>query len=645
MDEKFIIKSNRESLEINPKSCNEPDLCSKAVQSTTRLLGSENIARIIYIDDKFDVDGQKEEYKARLLKLKNGEKYITSEKFKNIDWTGPTPRFENLISDLWETTENKSKLLYEVCAHIKDKESANLIPALEIKEYYGDLIILMTPDQWVKDRYQTLKDLDEGKKALCLFDFEFQNGNKLIEGRNGAELAKMVIEQKEYTDRIVCGIFSHKFTEEQEDEFRIKYSTDYKIEKARFYTISKFRFQFDPQISGFSEGIKNLLLNPYVEHLKFKSLEVLKESNTKARKRIEDITPKTFNQIIQKSSLKEGAWEISTLFRLYGILSKEENFNMISESSMRQEFNDSINRIRDIDKEETGYISKVPNQQLIDLRESELYLQGDIINKLHLPISNGDMFKIKGKLYILLVQPCNLAIRAKDRECGVRNKNYNNAFLIPLRMFSNEQLNHTKQEVLSPTNTSEETLCAYFAEFKVFSLDYLDLTVFNEAGKSFIDMNKPKLDNELIHFPWKKRYQFVFEKLLEIEERIKSFLHLKISINPTLEKLSDNIREHAKGLDKLEKKEKKQVLKILEPIKNERTALKKHLEILEENAYSIESFSGFSLNNVSNYNSESRIFSFEIKRVKHYKTPYSDDLLQNFMLYLSRNAFEHDFTN
>ncbi len=38
-----------------------------------------------------------------------------------------------------------------------------------------------------------------------------------------------------------------------------------------------------------------------------------------------------------------------------------------------------------------------------------------------------------------------------------------------------------------------------------------------------------------------------------------------------------------------------------------------------------------------------KTFNFGIQRIKRYKSPYSDDLLQKFMQYLSRNAFEHDF--
>lgn len=617
------------------------DLRNKAIDTTVHLLDTENIAYIIYIDDKFDIEGQKAEFVGRVKSLKDQQKHIVEGSFVEFNWDGP----DELINKLWDETEQKGILLNEVCRFENDDESANVIPTLEIISFFGNKVVPMTPDQWKQDDYALLKGLEEGKRVICLFDFEFQSGNKLIEGRNGAQLAQLLLEQENISEKVVCGIFSHKFREEQEDEIRLDYATQYGINKAKFYTISKYRYYYDPLIAGFSEGIKNLLLQPHVEVLKEESKDVLRNSNKKAWERIDEITPKTFNQIIQKSSLKEGVWEISTLFRLYGILSKEENFNMISDSEIRKKFNSSIERIRLIDDADTGYISKIPNQQLIDLRNSELYLKGDLVNKLHLPISNGDIFNIKGKLFVLLVQPCNLAIRAKDSECGSRSKNYNNAFLIPLREFSKEQLNHTKQEVLSPINTPEKVLCAYFPEFKVLSLDYLDLTVFNEMGESFINMTISELDNDVIHFPWKKRYSHIFERLSVIEEKIKSFIHIKNLVRPKIEELTSIIRELTKDFGKLSHEDKTKIIEKLNPIKSEKKDLENHLKALEESIYSIENFDSFNLNHIDNYNSNNRIFLFDIKRDRHYKSPYSDDLLQNFMLYLSRNAFEHDFTS
>lgn len=605
MDEKIIVNSGGESLEIIPQNAPIDDLRNQAIQATNQLLDAEDIAYIIYIDDKFDIEGQKEVYKARLIDLKNNENYIVSDRFSSIDWIGPIPRFESLILELWEATENKSELLYEVCTYLQDEESANIIPALDLGNCFGERIKLLTPNEWFRDKYNLIKALDGNKKALCLFDFQFHSGNDLIEGRNGAQLAKSLLEQEELSGRIICGIFSHTFSEIEEDEYRLKYSADYTVEATKFYTISKSRFAFDPKISAFAEGIKNLLLLPYVEDLKKQAVEVFRESNGLAEQKISTISPKTFNHIIQKSSLKEGVWEINTLFRLYGILSKEENLRYISNPAKRASFNDSIKNIREIDKINTGYYSGIANKQLIDLRESEVYIAPELINPLYLPISNGDIFKIKNTEYILLVQPCNLAMRAADGFCGKRAYNYNNGILIPLKEGDFKKLNSPAVEQIIKPGLSGKVKYADFSGYKNVPLDLLDLVVFNESGKAILDMNQATLTNEMIHFPWLKRYEYIHKEFLKHEKALIFFNNIK-------GKLAINDAD----------------LRGLQPF-----------------IYAPECLKELKINGDDIYDYGSKTFKFNIQRIAHYKSPYSDDLLQKFMLYLSRNAFEHDFTN
>lgn len=634
MDNKIIINSNGESYEIKPKLLDIEKLRYQAIKSAVNLLDVENIAYIIYIDDKFDPNGQKEEYKARLSELKTNGRYITTENFSSIDWTSPTPRFESQIIELWDGSDDKKKLLYEVCTHINDEESANVIPALEIENCFGARIKLMTPDEWFKDEYQLIKSLEEDQKALCLFDFEFQSGNSLLPGKNGAQLAKNLIEIKELSEKIVCGIFSHKFSETEEDDYRVQYAEDYDIDITKFYTISKFRFAFDPKINAFIEGVKNLLLHPYVEKLKRKSLEVLKTSNDKASTKIEEISPKTFNQIIQKSSLKEGVWEVSTLLRLYGILSKEENFNIISNPDNRKEFNEDINKIRRIDLIQTGYSSNTINQQLINLRNSELYLNKEVVNKLHLPLSNGDIFEIKGKEYILLVQPCNLALRAENEKCGKRDYEYDTGILIPLKLINKDELNINTEEI-KLGEIINKFLVGYFSSFQIVSLNILDLVVFNENGSAVIDLNNNLLSNDVIHFPWKKRYEYIYKNFINYEIKINEFLNL----GEGFELLINQKKEQLKTL-------KEQNLKAeIKALSKEIGTLKSNFENTYKNISNIEDLRKFKIDCTKIYNPETRIIDFQIKRKRHYKNPYSDDLLQKFMQYLSRNAFDHDFTS
>lgn len=605
MDDKIIINNGGETLEIIPKNVPTEELRRQAIEATNQLLDVENIACIIYIDDKFDIDGQKVEFKAHLLRIKDQGNYLNTEKFKDLGWAGPIPRFESQVESLWDKDINKRELLYEVCMHLQDEESANVIPALDLVNCFGERIKLLTPNEWFSDEYKLIKGLTGDKKALCLFDYQFHSGHDLIDGRNGAQLLKSLLEQQELEEKIVCGIFSHTFSEKDEDEYRLKYSKDYVIEPTKFYTISKSRFAFDPKISAFSEGIKNLLLLPHMEDLKKQAIQVFQESNQIAAQKIQDISPKTFNQIVQKSSLKEGIWEINTLFRLYGILSKEENLKCISNPVKRTSFNDSIKNIREIDRINTGYHSNISNEQLITLRQSEVYLASELINLLHLPISNGDIFKIKNIEYILLVQPCNLALRATDGFCGKRAYNYNNGLLIPLKEGDFKKLNSPAFEQIITPSLKETVKYADFSGFKNMPLDLLDLVVFNDSGEATLDMKIKTLTNEMIHFPLLKRYEYIYKEFVKYEKALIFYNNIKGKLT-------------ANDVD----------IRGLQPF-----------------IYAPECLKEFKLNGDDIYDYTDKTFKFKIKRINHYKSPYSDDLLQKFMLYLSRNAFERDFLN
>lgn len=604
MDEKIIISSSTESLEVIPQSISTEESREKAISSIKQLFDAENIAYIVYIDDKFDIEGQKEEFKARLKQIKDSGNYLIDNDFETLDWESPIPRFEDQATNLWDNNKDKRKLLHKVCTYLHDEESANTIPALEIESCLGDRIKKLTPNEWVSDEYHLIKSLSENQKALCLFDFQFHNGNDLVSDKNGVQLAQILLEQEDFSNKIICGIFSHTFSEEDEDEYRKKYSKEFNIEPSKFYTISKSRFAFDPKISAFAEGIKNILLLPYVEDLKRQAIDVFQTSNQTAAEKIRNMSPKTFNHIIQKSSLKEGIWEISTLFRLYGILSKEENLRHISDPAKRCSFNNSIKNIRKIDEIGTGYKSNLNNKQLIELRKSEIFLPSDLINPLHLPISNGDIFLINNVEYVLLVQPCNLALRATNGFCGKRAYSYNNGLLVPLKKGDINKTNSPAIEQINDPNLTETIKYADFSSYKNISLDLLDLVVYNISGETILNMHQPTLANDMIHFPWLKRYEYIFKEFTKYEKALIYFNNIKCKL-----KAND------------------QDIRGLKPFIYAPECLK-YLKIDGDDIY--------------DYNN--RIFKFKIKRVSRYKSPYSDDLLQKFMLYLSRNSFEHDFT-
>lgn len=601
MSEKITISLKDENLHIIPKD--NPNLTSTAVNAINTLLEKEGIEKVLYIDDKFDVEAQKGFFIGMMKQVKSSGNFPKESVFEeDINWNLPDAAFDKIVLKLWEEADSKKDLIHAVSNIIGDNESSNIIPALEFKDHFlGDNVILLTPEEWIEKKNEILDAVTGDSKVLCLFDFELENFTGPNNEKNGIQLAKELIESG-YEDKVICGIFSHKYSEEQEDSYRKQYSKEFGLSKKYFCTISKSRFAFDPKLNGFAEGIKYILITRYIEDLKTKSIKILKKSNKKTIKDFKNVSPKTFNQIIQKSSYKEGIWEIESLFRLNTIINSDANLSSLLDEDVRKEFDNSVLGVRNIDSVHTGFNKKISPESL-QIREKELYTNQNYLNKLNLPIANGDIFEINSKKYILAVQPCNLALRSN----GMRNRSYNKGILIPLIDLDGKKFNATTSYKLYRTDSNDKVLCALFSEYQNIKLDILDLTVFNSESSAIIDMNVGDVnDNNVIQESWKKRYKAIHKNFSKEEKVYQAY---------------KTIREKLDG---------------------KFTSEFNLLNAFFNNPHSTEQFK---IKDLEVYHYENRVFDFKIKRVKRYKEPYSTDLLHSFMSYLSRNGFDIDFTS
>jgi len=134
--------------------------------------------------------------------------------------------------------------------------------------------------------------------------------------------------------------------------------------------------------------------------------------------------------------------------------------------------------------------------------------------------------------------------------------------------------------------------------FKTISLLPLDLVVFNNEGIAYIDLNQPESNSTTIQESWVNRYKIINKIFSKYRKEIQSFKKL-------------------------------------------RSASKSDLK--EAILYG-QLFKGYDIDNEPVLKIRTKKLSFDITRRSNLQTPYSTDLLQNFMSYLSRNAFDHDFT-
>tara|TARA_R110002051_G_scaffold325756_1_gene430874 strand:+ start:3730 stop:5514 length:1785 start_codon:yes stop_codon:yes gene_type:complete len=592
------------SATLTPEEKLKKKSIAQAKSAIENFLIELNITKILYVDDKCSINDLKEIFIGNLSALKRTNPVL--ELFGS--WSGSATAFKSRMTKLWDDADESEKRelyvkLLEFEGNLEDIE--NSMAPLKLKEHLGDKIDLFSPTEWVNQKDDVLAKLNSESRVLCLFDIDFGNAPP-PDGRNGIALAVEVLSIDAISNYVFCGIFSHLFNINQEFERRNEISNSESIDKEKFYTISKKRFTSSDYLPALAEGIRNTLLISEIEYLKKESTSIIKSSFNKSLKELKELTPSTFNHVIQKSSRKEGNWEMTNLLRINSIINTDKSLNNLISKTKREKINKSLTNIRRVEKIKTGGDTPYDKNQLVSLRKREILIDGRIINELHFPISNGDIFRIEDKNYILLGQPCNLALRTSGKRDIRGGQIFSTAFLLELEIVENTLLSKVSKSQLLTMGfiektdlTNDKSEIVRFPLFKTISLAPLDLTVFNSDGRAKINFNQQTSSLATIQDSWKVRYQQLHKQFSNYKDNIRIFKKLKSS-----EKQS-----------------------------------------IKESIYYGELFKGFKLNNDNCLNSTSSILTLNIKRIGHYKSPYSADLLQQFMDYLSRNAFERNFLN
>lgn len=549
--------------------------------NVAQLLEAANIKQVIYIDDRFGIDSLKQVFfgKMRSLKRQSNKKSLRKG-LGFIDFNLSNAAFNSRLSAWWEKTNSEDKMQY--IEKLSISKDGNSVPTSLIDKVFSSNLIKCSPEQWGDVQKNMLDNKDTSEKYICLFDLELETDN----GRDGIDYALSLYNSLDDKDRVYCGIFSYTF--KIEDEIDKREQIKDKLDEGYFYPISKDRLQKIEDVDLFVDGIKNLLLIKQLEKLKKESINIFNKSFSSAIERIKKITPPIFNNIILKTSEEEGLWEVKTLFRLADILIDSETKKTIKEESIRNEFNGCIDEIKKIDRLfENKY--KYHNDQIKQLIKEEAFYDGELINPTYTALDNGDIFSIGDKEYILMCQPCNLALRPN----GERSRQLESAFLVEIRICSDKEKCGIFKEKLKGFSDDK---FAILTSYKVCNLALLDLVVYNEDGIAKINI-KEKESVGVFQENWKKRY----------------------------DKISKIFKNYADVLDAL----------IVIPDGNVGK------KTLEKHVFSPPCLRDLKIENKTKY--EDGCFTFPIKRLGNYKAPYSSDLLYKFMIYLSRAGFDPEF--
>jgi hypothetical protein len=587
---------------------------AKTLQS---LLEAGHISRAIYIDDVFAFQGEVDV--EQVLGWFSQALVQSQEKTLGLI-TIPYPVPDD---DIWRTafrekwnhlnSDEKVKIINSLSGILnsqlsKDKEVASQLKDLFPAEfdYYE-----VSPSVWIKQKDQILADAPEDSRVICLFDQDLsaESGFTNTGAFSGGGLLKDLIDSHKETC-LLCGILSHTIQSiEAEHDYHKIFASEYQIDgldPRKFLPLAKFRLN---EPIKFVDGLKKLLLYELCETIKQSVLDVLNEAHTTATEKIESLDIYAFDRIILKVAHQANDWEIDTIIRLFQIYQRNDVRSRLADPETASSLNDLITKTRPTSQVETvdeEYIYP----RVREIRREELYEKANLIT--HRPIETGDIFVSNEgsnlqKFYILLAQPCDLAVRLN----GTRAQKF--VSLIPIVGLNDKYgTKQTRSKWLDFWSTRtvignffDDSKLLAVLEFKeaiTVKTTVLDLAVLDSDGFCRIDIHNTVVPNHLTE-GW---------KIL-----LKNWVNFYIQTDIKLQR----IKEYAEDPGLAERWD--ELYKLRETTLQETS----FPSVLPEVHYNDGKF------------------DFGLRRIERYRQPGADGLLKSYTQFLSREAKEFDFAS
>jgi hypothetical protein len=262
--------------------------------------------------------------------------------------------------------------------------------------------------------------------SLVLFDKDMSLDDEGTD-TSGVELLIAALSTPESGVR--AALFTHSIAIGQEyDEWK-RLAQDHADVSERMLVISKHSLS-DPEYASFITGLKVLLVAPEISRIISRVSDLHHSVTAAALKKLRTFSPYTLDRMFVGAIENEGEWG-------------PENFYSYVDAVQRKELRQDLHRDVTINSSITSLRSlasmklKLPNPtqvEYIEVQRARKMDDSEHINAVRLPIDTGDIFRIHApsgnpknvwsdELYILLIQRCDITLRAGSNPPGARNFN------------------------------------------------------------------------------------------------------------------------------------------------------------------------------------------------------------------------------
>jgi len=384
--------------------------------------------------------------------------------------------------------------------------------------------------------------LSADKPTLVLVDRDFRSEGG---GETDGDDLIREIQQQAADKPIWTGLLTHTVSREREHETYLQLG-DQGIDLQRMIVISKARVNPDE----FASHLRLTLLAPLLRRLLGRAAKALIETTQTAADEAAQVLPVELESMVFGASYVEGVWPPETLMLLFELIQRDvARERILGDDEVR----DLTNKVQCLGAVHAGLtvadrVAAEAEKQASDdavggqapavprfYQRKQIYADGEIINRLHLPIECGDLFcnaAATSKRWVVIAQPCDLAVRAD----GVRGDfPITHVVLAPLKKLKAGQ--EPRPEQFKLPYFFEDTGQHAVAELnraRFQRLWLLDLAVFDASGVASLSIAAVEPPERLMT-GWAARYARLrqdAEEVLAVASRNDEGLQVGLQLDP-----------------------------------------------------------------------------------------------------------------
>lgn len=506
----------------------------------SRLLDLLDIKRVIVVDDQFLMNA------ANFIAAFPVEEAPTLRSLSEVP-EGTT--YEDHIVAAWDQVEPDDKIQARVQA---DKREDYVAPdPTGLRELIGDRDFRgLTMHEWESEKEKLLRG---NTRSLILFDVNFEEETGDPEDETGLGLAAAALAAGD----AIVGLLTNRADVGQEEAQASDWARQAAIQPAELVVVNKLLLDDpddDERLNQGVEQVRETLQAAQLTKVRRTVRQALADGISHVDERISNDSPTLLEDVVFMASHDGGEWEGDTWFRLYSTLGLERARRQVATSA---EVRAAITDVRQLLQEKTGQAHAGSERLAIEVEQAEAYDPAEYVNGAGLPIANGDIFRAGGggPIYILVGQPCDLALRPTGRDYAPSW-----VTLLPVKE-ADQRLAEGISEVAGDGLVAPQR-SAYqlppggpfgsgewevrFRPEEAGALDLLDLCSFNTEGKATTKVRASTSLSPLLPGLQKRaeQIQVVEEKAKELVGKVDDLLAAK----QLLKAVGTNLRERILGL-------------------------------------------------------------------------------------------------